>query len=302
MAFEISGMTDLLLCILANVGIFVAFRSFTYFQINTFHAIVANYFFCVVTGLLFIGDIEPVRHMDLTQPWVKIGFGLGAIFVGTFYLMAITTQKFSITIASIAAKISLVIPVLISLLVLGTMARSYAWYNYVGIGLALLAIMFTSIRRGSGSLPSHGKWTLALPILVFLAGGLIDTTINYTNYKYLKLEDAPIFPLVTFGGAFFFGFMAMIFTWRRPSWQSLLGGALLGSVNYFSLFFLVRTLTGFHHDGAFVYPIVNTGIILISAMISISVFQERLNGLKIFGLVLAVISILLISFQELFLR
>ena len=295
-------MTDLLLCILANVGIFAAFRSFTHFKIDTFHAIVANYFFCVVTGLLFMGSTNPLRNVQWDQTWVFIGFALGAVFVVTFYLMAITTQKFSMTVASIASKISLVIPVIISLVVLGTANRPYAWYNYLGIALALVAIFFTSFQKNQAFSRSREKWTIALPILVFLAGGLIDTAINYTNYKHLEPVHASVFPLVVFGGAFFFGFCVVMFKWRRPSRSSLVGGALLGSVNYFSLYFLVQTLSNFNHDGAFVYPIVNTGIILGSALISLSVFQEKLNGLKIFGLMMAIMSILLISFQELFLK
>ena len=164
-------MTNLLLCILANVGIFVAFRSFTHFKINTFHAIVANYFFCVVTGLLFVGGIEPLRQVQWNQPWLFIGLGLGAVFVVTFYLMALTTQKFSMTVASIASKISLVIPVVVSLVVLGTANRPYAWYNYFGIALALMAIFFTSFQRNQTFSHPRARWTMALPVLVFWPEG-----------------------------------------------------------------------------------------------------------------------------------
>jgi len=48
-------MLYLLLTILANVAIFMAFRSFSKFNINTLPAIVVNYGVCVITGTLYVG-------------------------------------------------------------------------------------------------------------------------------------------------------------------------------------------------------------------------------------------------------
>ena len=46
------------------------------------------------------------------------------------------------------------------------------------------------------------------------------------------------------------------------------------------------------------YPIYNIGVILISTLVSIMFFKEKLNALNIVGLILAVVAIFLISWQE----
>jgi drug/metabolite transporter (DMT)-like permease len=60
------------------------------------------------------------------------------------------------------------------------------------------------------------------------------------------------------------------------------------------------TLGYFGNSGAFVYPIYNMGVILVSAFVAILFFKEKVSKLNKFGLLLAVIAILMISWQEVF--
>jgi len=292
-------MIAILLCILANVGIFLSFRLFQHYRLNTFQAIAMNYLVCVLTGLIFRGSQDVIKVLHSPEPWLIWAAVLGVFFIGTFYLMARTTQVYSMTVASISTKMSLVIPVLFSLLILGTRSRDYTLFNYAGIVIALVAILLSSLkRRNSKELTSDNKLFL-LPLAVFVLGGTIDTLLNTVNHRYLTPAEEGIFPVFIFLTAGMIGMVIVVAKRARFSLSSITGGFFLGIVNYFSVYFLLRALRQFNNDGAFVYPMVNVGIILISALVSSLAFGEKFGPRKTLGLFLAILAIILLSHQEL---
>ncbi|ELR69108.1 Integral membrane protein [Fulvivirga imtechensis AK7] len=291
-------MLDVLLCVLANVGIFVCFRLFSTFKMDTFQAIVFNYITCVATGLIFMDDHSILKEINTDTPWAWIGMGLGAVFIGTFYLMAITTQKFSMTVSSIAAKMSLIIPVLFSLFILEIQSKIYTWVNFGGMGLALISIFMSSYKERKIETHQISGFDLVLPLLVFVFGGVIDTTINYTNYRFLTAREAPVFPFLVFTSAGIIGIVVLTIRRRGLALKNILGGITLGVVNYFSIYFLITALSAFSNDGAIVYPLVNVGIIVFAALISVFFFKERLSKVNRIGIILAILAIVFISYQE----
>jgi drug/metabolite transporter (DMT)-like permease len=292
-------MIFLLLTILANVGIFVIFQLLARYRVHTFHAIIFNYFTCVMTGLLYHG-LQPFQNISLSTPWLWVAIFLGVIFIGTFYLMALTTQRAGITVASIATKMSLVIPVLFTLLVLGTQSKAFDFLNYLGIFLGCFAIVFSSIKREKVAGKRQGWLALLLPGGVFLLSGVIDTSINFSSARLIQAGEEGVFPVVIFSSAFLIGLGSLVIRKEKPSPRAILFGIGLGVVNYFSIYFLILTLGAFQNDGAMVYPILNIGIILVSALVSVIFYAEKLSVLNKIGLLLAIAAIILISYQEVF--
>ncbi len=293
-------MGFLILTILMNIGILTLFRIYPKYGIDNFQAIVINYIVCVVTGILFVG-VSVFINIDYKETWVFIALGLGAVFIGIFYLMALTTQYFSMTVTSVASKISLVIPVVFALFVFHYESKQFNFWNYSGLVLALAAIYLTAsgkIEATSGKLKSGVRFLL--PVIVFLFGGLIDVVINYTNYSYLTEKDSASFTLLIFLSAASIGLVVLIIKGKPIRKNNLQGGTALGIINYFSVYFLIRTLTDFSNDGAMVYPMLNMGIILGAMLVSIIYFHEHLDFRKKLGIAVSIIAIFLISYQELF--
>ena len=108
-------MIYLFLTILMNIGIFLSFRSYSRMGINTINAIVINYLVCVLTGMLFFGESLLANAYVLSETWILFPVALGVVFIFTFFLMAITTQKYSVAVAAVSSKISMLIPVILSL-------------------------------------------------------------------------------------------------------------------------------------------------------------------------------------------
>lgn len=293
-------MAFLILSILMNVGIFTAFRLYPRYGIDTFQAIVINYVVCVITGIIFVGNVGSFQSITFTEPWLVISLFLGCVFVGGFYLTAITTQRFSMTVSSVASKISLAIPVLFALFIFDIESKIFDVWNFLGLFMALAAIYLTSVKSKTGLQTKNvSGLLLLLPVSVFLIGGAIDTTINYTNYMYLTKAEEAIFPVFVFLSAAIFGIILIIFKGYRFRKKNLKGGIMLGIINYFSLYFLVRALSAFNNDGAMVYPILNMGIIMLSAVVSVLFFHEKMERKNKLGLIISFLAIFLISYQEL---
>jgi drug/metabolite transporter (DMT)-like permease len=283
-------MVFLVVSIILNSLIFAIFKWFGLRQVNTFQAIVVNYFVCVLTGTIFTGA-DTVLNQSPDNEWLYIALGLGAVFITIFYLMAITAQKFSMAAASIASKMAFVVPVIFSIYFL-KVASEFEWYNIIGVGLALLATYLSSASDGKLKVRNRLLWLL--PFFVFLGNGLIDTTINYTNLNFLDTETAAVFPIYIFLSSAVIGGIILLIKGTRLTTLSLLSGLVLGVTNYFTVYVFLIALGQLDNNGAFVFPIFNTGIVVLSALIGIIVFKEKLSKLNKAGILLAVVAIVLV--------
>ena len=224
---------------------------------------------------------------------------IGILFIVGFNLTAVTTQRMGMTVASVASKMSLIIPVLVSMFILKIQSKDYSWINYLGIILALVAVVLSSIKKNKGVKNTPTSYlALLLPLAVFLFGGMVDTSLNIVNYKYISKADEALLPTVIFTSAFILGFVAILLKREKIEFKNILGGTALGIINYFSIYFLVKGLSSFNNDGALVYPILNVGIILLSALFSVVLFKEQLMRINKVGLLLAVLAIISIFYQE----
>jgi drug/metabolite transporter (DMT)-like permease len=297
-------MNFLSIAILLNTLIFVIFSLFPRMKVNTLQAIVVNYLVCAAIGIYFVEDPNQFVALNFQKVWVQTGAILGVLFVFTFYLIAYTTQACGISVATVANKISLVIPVFFSIYVFSEWKKSMLNLQFAGIVIALVAIIFASIQDKKKPLIKIPRtYSVLLPILIFIFGGAIDTLINYSKFYISTLEEEKIFTSIVFTIAAVTGLVALLIQLKvnRESFnsRSIFAGLLLGFPNYFSIFFLVKSLSAFHNNAAFVYPVINMGIIILSALVSIIAFREKLSSLNKIGIALALGSLILLSYKEL---
>jgi drug/metabolite transporter (DMT)-like permease len=294
-------MLYLVLSILFSVLLLVNFRVFPRFNISTFQAIAFNYPVCFLTGLLLMPEEQSFR-LDLSQNWTWYSLALGVGFIITFILSGLATQKIGMTITSMANNVSLVIPVLFSLLVFEGGGKAFDWINYLGLLLAVVSVAIATFKSESNI---KAKFWLqgGLALAVFWLYGITNTAINYLNITYIA-DASKVVPvtLVMVLGAAISGIIILIIklligTEKLES-KNILAAFTLGVPNFLSFYFLILTLGYFGNSGAFVYPIYNMGVILISAFVAILFFREKVSILNKLGLFLAVIAILMISWQE----
>ena len=106
-------MIYLLLSILFSTGLFVIFKYFGIYKIDTLKAIFVNYIVAFAMGIgLAEGTISLTELPQ--QSWFFGALFLGALFVSIFFVMATTAQRNGVSVASVAGKMSVVVPVLYS--------------------------------------------------------------------------------------------------------------------------------------------------------------------------------------------
>jgi drug/metabolite transporter (DMT)-like permease len=294
-------MTYLALSVFFSVLLLINFRLHPRFGVNTFQAIILNYPVCFLTGLILLPDNQ---HFSLgfNEPSTFWAMLLGVGFVVTFLLSGVSTQRMGMTATSLANNISLVIPVLFSLIVLKSSQSFDAW-NYLGLALAIVSVVLSTFKKEENTenrAINTSDWLL--PIAVFVMYGITNTTFNFLNAKYVTASGQTIpFTLTILVGSIVFGGIVLIMRIlqgkEKMELKSLWAAFPLGIPNFLSFYFLLKALDAFQNNGAFVLPIYNISVILGSAIIALIFFQEKLTNLNKIGLALAVLAIGLISYQ-----
>lgn len=285
----------LVLSILASTLIFVLFKLFAKFNINTLHAIIVNYFVASMSGIIaYQGTIEITAIPKFE--WFYYTLALGSLFIIVFNLMAITTQRSGLSVVSVATKMSVVIPIVFGLFYYN---ESIGMLKGLGIILALIAVYLTAIKnkKGIDIVPKN----ILLPVLVFLGSGVIDTSLKFLEEAYVSESDVSIFSATIFAAAAFLGVLVIVYQIIKGTFRfqlkNVLGGIALGIPNYFSIYFLVKALRSGLFESSGIFTINNVAIVMLSTLVGILLFKERLLSKNWIGIGLAIISIILVALE-----
>lgn len=281
-------MIYLFLSVLSSTAIFVLFKLFSKYNIDTLQAIVVNYATAFVCGfILYDGDISPTQIIETN--WFIAAIGLGFLFIVIFNVMALTAQKNGLSVVSVASKMSLVIPVLFGIYVHNESTEAQ---KLIGIALALVAVYLTSIKKKDTTVLTK---SIYLPIILFIGSGIIDTTVNH----FAPEGNIPMFLSTIFGIAGIMGFFLLLFksisTKKSFQLKSIPFGIVLGLVNYCSMYFLILALRVENTESSTIFTINNIGILALSTLLGLALFKENLSKKNWIGIGLAFIAILLVT-------
>ena len=286
-------MIYLILSIIASTLIFINFKLFERFRINILQAIVVNYVIAFTTGIILYEGTITLSQLPKLD-WFYYTLALGALFIIVFNLMAITTQRSGLSVVSVATKMSVVIPILFGLFYYN---ESLGALKLIGIGLALIAVYLSSIKTRKGI--NIDRKLILLPILVFIGSGIIDTSIKFLEDTYVAQNDVPLFSAIIFLAAAIVGLILLVNQAIKGTFKfeakNIIAGIFLGVPNYFSIFFLVKTLRSDILDSSGIFTINNVAIVTISTLAGILLFKEKLLRKNWIGIGLAILSIILIS-------
>ena len=275
-------MIALSLTIILTTVLFLVFKEFSKRDINTHQAITFNYLTAALIAL-YIGDVNHnVINLNNTD-WFYSTIVFGALFIVMFNVMAITTQKLGISISSMASKMSLIIPVIGAIIFQNA---SIGIYKIAGIIIAIVAVYLTFKKSGSTAKPT-------LAIILFFGAGILDMWLDFIRNNYLSSNiDFNLFIVTVFFTAFGMGVLKVIWEGKRILRKNIVAGIVLGAPNYFSIYFVLLALENL--GGIYVFPILNIGVVLLSAIISWLFYQEQMSKTNWMGIGLACLSIVII--------
>lgn len=286
-------MLDLLLSILFSSLIFVIFKLFDTHKIQTFYAIIINYITACLVGILFYK--KPIQLYEIPKnDWFYGTLFLGVLFILVFNLMAKTSQRLGVSVASVATKMSFVIPVILGLILYN---EKLSFFKTSGVVLAMAAVYFASVKDAPRAIQ---KRSFLLPVMVFLGSGIIDASIKYMEENHVSTNEFPIFSATVFGAAACTGILFILLrSFKKPiklNFKNVLGGIALGVPNFFSIFFLLRALQNETLNSASIFTLNNVAIVMFSTLLGILLFKEKISSKNWGGIFLAVISIILVAF------
>lgn len=277
----------------------LSFKACERYGVNVFQAIVFNYITCVITGTIVNGAF-PIHAENIKTPWFGWAMIMGAMFVSIFNVVAITAQKNGVAVASVANKLSLIIPVILSVYLY---QETVAGWKAIGVVLALLAVILTCYTPNpNGNKVKASKWVYILPLILFISSGLLDALINHVQITYVNEHNNNDYLVSSFFSAATIGSVILGVQFIRKkqifAWKNLLAGMLIGIPNYFSIWCLVHFLKESPWQTSASIPVNNMGIVLFSAVVAWLLFKERLTKINWLGILLSLAAIYLIAFGD----
>lgn len=279
----------------------LSFKACERYRVNVFQAIVFNYITCVITGSIVNGAF-PIHVENMQTPWFKWACVMGLMFVSIFNVVAITAQRIGVAVASVANKLSLIIPVILSVYLY---QETVAGWKAIGVALALIAVVLTCYspkRNIDGQSVKKSMFIYFLPFILFLSSGLLDALINHVQITYVTDENNNDYLVSSFFSAATIGTIALLIQYLRKkeifAMRNVISGVLIGIPNYFSIWCLVHFLKQSPWQTSASIPVNNMGIVLFSSVVAWLLFKEKLSKINWVGILLSLLAIYLIAFGD----
>ena len=243
-------------------------------------------------GLFFIEESFSLTKV-IHKPWYLGSLFLGSLFIFVFYFTALTSQKNGLSVASVASKMSVVIPIGLGIFFFND---SYGYLKILGIFLALLAVYLTS-KKQKGVINTDSN--LLFPLIVFFGAGIIDASLKIMQTFYVPENDISLFSSNTFLNAFIIGFLLIAYKfWSKKTTfkgKNIIGGIVLGIPNYFALYYMIKMLDQPNMESSTIFTIHNIAIVLLTTLFGLVIFKEKIALRNVIGIVLAIFSIILVT-------
>lgn len=286
-------MIFLIASIIVSTLFGISFKVISLKNINSFQAIIINY---IVAGSLgFIttkSDVTPLTIFN--QSWIWVAVGLGIVFIGSLFVLSETTSKYGISVAQVANRMSVVVPITIAILYYGD---NLTIFKVIGIILAIAAVYLVS-HKESVSKASQKFWWL-FPLIIFICSGIIDSSINYAQRNLLNETDFDAFLSTIFSTAFIFGAIVLLYQLvvKKETFETraIPAGIILGVINFGTMYCIIMALNSKILEASSLFPINNLSILTLSTIISVFVYKEKLSRKNWIGIALSLVAIIILG-------
>jgi len=288
-------MIPLIISILCSSLIFITFKLFPKYKIDTFQAIVFNYFTAFICGVLLFGkEWNPAALNTGNWPWYIILCAV--LFISLFILMGISSQKNGVALTSIAVKMSMAISMMFMIVLY---RESLSILKITGILFAFSGVFLVTFSKTDDSSPKAALWML---LILFLGSGFLDFILNYVQKYELNILTPSLFSAFGFGIAGCIGFAILLYRIYSKksvfSFRNIIAGIILGIPNYFSIYLLIVSYKSTGWNDSTVLAIMNVSIVMIAALVGFIAFKENVTTRKILGLFAAIAAIIILYFAN----
>ena len=260
------------------------------FVFSAITVLTACLFFAVKSGFSLNFDVEVLPY--------ALGFAAAYCCASIFGFLAIMTGPLSLT--SLASSYSLLIPTFWGIIF--DKDPTSVWL-YVGLGLLAASLVFINLKDKPKDVTTedHGEVKMSLKWAIFVLIALVTngacSTIQPAQSKLFEGAYDSAFMVISLAVVFVVLATLVLFKERHEILPSLKAGApamvLCGVANgVVNLLVMVASLT---IDKSVMFPLISAGGIVLTWVISMFLYKEKLSMKQNIGLVLGIISIVFLN-------
>lgn len=284
-------MTELLLSILSSSILFLLFRLFPKYNVDTAQAIVVNYFTAFICGCLVNAEFPKINEFVASGllPYVLTA---GFLFISLFVGMGYSSQKNGMGTTSVAVKMSMALTMIFFII---AYKEPVTFMKITGFVLAFTGIFLITYEKDN----SGRKGALSMLLFLFVGSAVLDVLLNYVQKKVLNGYPDSLFTAFGFLAAGLIGISWITTEYIRKkrsfSIRNIVAGIVLGIPNFFSIYYLVRSYKTTGWEDTTTIAIMGIGVVSLAAITGMLFFKESTKWNKIAGLVSAIAAIILLT-------
>jgi len=266
---------------------------FEKYKVDNLQGLIVNYLTAAICSYFFLEQDFSINYI-LRSDWIYHAIIIGVLFIVVFNFYAYGTQKVGISVATVANKMSLIIPVCAAL-ILYPEKEAFTILKGLAFLLALVGIYLSATKGGKLTFDKKYLWII---FLVFAGQGISDSIFNDFAQRFPN-EGGYLFFMTLFFFASISGILILsvksIKSKNSLQLKSLFWGIVFGIPNFFSLVFFLKALNDPELASSIVFPLVSMGVIVSSSIIGMVLFKEKLSRNNWIGIFLSICAIYIFS-------
>ena len=286
-------MFNLIIAVLCSVAVSVLLKVARKRHIEIQQAIAFNYIVALsLSWFLLKPDFKGLEFTDFIAQSenTPIFLALGILLPSVFIIMSKAVEFAGIVRSDAAQRLSLFLPILAAFLIFHeTLSQSKA----IGIVLAFVGL-FCLLSKPNQQSAVDFRGILGL-VGVWFGYGIIDILFK----QVAKSGGAfPTTLFIAFSLAACIMFIYLLF--KRTQWNvaSVVGGIILGVLNFFNILFYIKAHQSFGSNPTLVFAGMNIGVICLGTITGALIFKEKISKVNWLGIVFSLCAIFCLYYLD----
>ena len=286
-------MFNLIIAVLCSVAVSVLLKVARKRHIEIQQAIAFNYIVALsLSWFLLKPDFKGLEFTDFIAQSenTPIFLALGILLPSVFIIMSKAVEFAGIVRSDAAQRLSLFLPILAAFLIFHeTLSQS----KVVGIVLAFVGL-FCLLNKPNQQSAVDFPGVLGL-VGVWFGYGIIDILFK----QVAKSGGAfPTTLFIAFSLAACIMFIYLLF--KRTQWNvaSVVGGIILGVLNFFNILFYIKAHQSFGSNPTLVFAGMNIGVICLGTITGALIFKEKISKVNWLGIVFSLCAIFCLYYLD----
>ncbi len=253
-----------------------------------------NFYFTLVAAIILSFGL---KFQGVSQITILLGITYGVLFVFTFYFFTKGLESGPYSFTNLMFSFSLIIPIFFGLILWN---EKISIFQIIGLVLLLFTFYFgnASTESDGANKKTNIKWFIYC-LVAFIGNGFLMSTLKG---QQMAMPGKEINEFIVIG--FSSSSIVSIILWAYKRHIKGESTSHLKDKKFIYLFLIYAVaLSGSTFLNSYLagitpaviqYPIMNGGIIIVAAIISVFVYKEKITQKKLIGLILGFISIILL--------